>query len=588
MANLASPGGESSERGATDPLYDVPDRDPVRDAIVLRGIQTASDVAQAVPWPVWRVLTLAAALLTMLLSPNRRRIAWKSVRHVRGGRTSPPVRWWLGAQQVASHFRVVVATLRLGGTPDDWDQSFAIEGLDRIRPHLGQQGIIVVAPHAGPYTVIGLLARVWLRDTGFTGEFAVVARMFRPFRSGALMDWFVERYGRSGVEIIPVHADASAIAGRLRAVLENKGVVVLVVDEPTPTPSLPTRFFDSQIKLPIGPARLARATHSLIVPVTARWGRRHDLQIVIGEPIVPSRNPAETLGAIAAAIEGFVRANFAQWSMLTDLWLDPEPAAPPVPAGHAVADLHLHTPGSDGLCTVDEWLAAGDKAGLRVIAVTDHDHLATIRDWKLRGGDGRERVLPGVELTARGRAVHLGVLFPDAVPTRLPKPGTPLPDLVRWARAIPGAVVVLVHPLPGIWRWQLRRLADLGLLPDAIESRFPFVGGRTDAIERAARDHGLALLGGSDAHMAPGQVGHHVTVFPGETADDLVAAIRDRTTSAVTRPNDAAVPRRAYALQSLSSWLLPFRSLPGVESVRAALNARARAAAVGSPPGGEG
>ena len=88
--------------------------------------------------------------------------------------------------------------------------------------------------------------------------------------------------------------------------------------------------------------------------------------------------------------------------------------------------------------------------------------------------------------------------------------------------------------------------------------------------------------------MAPGQVGHHVTVFPGETADDLVAAIRDRTTSAVTRPNDAAVPRRAYALQSLSSWLLPFRSLPGVESVRAALNARARAAAVGSPPGGEG
>jgi len=191
--------------------------------------------------------------------------------------------------------------------------------------------------------------------------------------------------------------------------------------------------------------------------VMAAWGRGRDLRITIAEPIEPARSPVETLGQIGQAIERFVASNFDQWSMLTPVWVEPaaEPApkpesapALPTPPGYAAADLHLHTPGSDGLCAIDEWLAASDRAGVRVIAVTDHDHLATVAAWREATGEGRERVLPGVELTARGRIVHLGVLFPDALPTRLPKPGTPLPDLVRWARSIPGSVVILVHPLP--------------------------------------------------------------------------------------------------------------------------------------------
>ena len=97
------------------------------------------------------------------------------------------------------------------------------------------------------------------------------------------------------------------------------------------------------------------------------------------------------------------------------------------------------------------------------------------------------RILPGVELTARGRIVHLGVLFSQEIPEELPAPGTPLIELVRWARAIPGSLVVLVHPLPLLWRYQLRRLARAGALPDAIETRFPLVGWRSERLEQAAR-----------------------------------------------------------------------------------------------------
>jgi len=130
----------------------------------------------------------------------------------------------------------------------------------------------------------------------------------------------------------------------------------------------------------------------------------------------------------------------------------------------------------------------------------------------------------------------------------------------------------------------LRRLAAAGLLPDAIESRFPLVGWRRAAIERAAERYGLAVLGGTDAHMTPAQLGQHATLFPGETAADLVAAIRRRTTRAVSRPGPAApVPRAAYAWQSLYSWLLPFRRLPGAPALRRAFFARARRAAQDAP-----
>jgi hypothetical protein len=197
-------------------------------------------------------------------------------------------------------------------------------------------------------------------------------------------------------------------------------------------------------------------------------------------------------------------------------------------------------------------------------------------------------VIAGVELTARGRIVHLVVLFPETapadLPSVLPKPGTRLPELVRWARGIPGSVVVLVHPHPVLWKRQLAGLAAEGLLPDAIETRFPLVGWRSRALERAAARYRLATLGGSDAHLAPGQLGGHVTVFPGETVGDLVRAIRERRTRAVSSAAGAAVPAKVYAVQSLYSWLLPFRALPGVEPLRERLLARAREGAAAATP----
>ncbi len=551
------------------------------DALVLQTVLVLSWVAWAVPWPVWHATAFGLGSLAMGF--RWRGIVLANVRHARAGVPTPRVvAWYLGTQQIATHLRTVIGLLRAGARRPSASDRLTVDGLEKLRPFLGERGVIIVAPHAGPYPILGLMSIGWLRQLGFTKEVAIVARLFRPFRSGALMEWFVGRFARAGVEIVSVDEAPSRMARRLRQVLAERGIVVLLVDEPTPTPSAQVPFFDSTIKMPLGPARLARATGSVIVPCIVTFGRGGRVTFTIADSIEPRSEPEATLRLVGASLQALIDRHLDQWAMLTPVWAGPPSTALPAPPpGHAYADLHLHTTGSDGLCAIDDWRAAAARESIAVVAVTDHDHLPTVRDWRAEAGPGSAMVLPGVELTARGRAVHLGVLFPKVVPEVLPKPGRPLPELVRWARGVEGSVVVLVHPLPGLWRRQLRGLAREGLLPDGIETRFPFVGWRSPAIERAAAEYGLALLGGSDAHLLPGQLGQHATLFPGETVDDLVAAIRTRQTRAVTRPSAPKVPAAAYLWQGVYSWLLPWAGRPTVARARSGALARAQRAAWG-------
>jgi lauroyl/myristoyl acyltransferase len=548
------------------------------DRTVLAILNSLTRIAWVIPWPVWSALAFAGGFVSML--SQRRHVVLANVRHARAD--APPhriVAWYIGAEQIATHLRAVIATLRAGFRLPDTTNRLILEGIEDVRPHLGQRGVIIVAPHAGPYTMLGLMGRRWLADQGFNGELAIVARMFRPFRSGALMQWFMDYFTRAGITVIPVHEPPQIMAKRLKNVLENNGIVVLLVDEPTPTPSAVVPFFDSAIKMPLGPVRLARATGSVIVPTIASYEPGRMMKIRLAAPQSPDGPVKEEMHRLARTLETLVSENLNQWAMLTPIWIDEKPGTPSPPEGHSYADLHLHTRGSDGLLHAEEWIDAARDGAIRIIAVTDHDHIETVREWKRRDAEGTCHVIPGVELTARGRIVHLGVLFPEEVPSSLPRPGTPLLDLVRWARGVEGSIVVLVHPLPMLWRRQLRGMARAGLLPDAIESRFPFGGKRSATIERVAREYDLAVLGGSDAHLTPGQIGGHATIFPGETVDDLLSAVRGRHTRAVTLPRPVRIPRSVYVMQSVYSWLLPFRGMPGVPATRTELLRRARAAA---------
>lgn len=80
-------------------------------------------------------------------------------------------------------------------------------------------------------------------------------------------------------------------------------------------------------------------------------------------------------------------------------------------------DLHLHTTASDGRLAPPDLVRAAAAAGLRTIAVTDHDTVGGLAAARAAGAELGLRVIDGIEVTAveDGRDVHiLGYLFDSA------------------------------------------------------------------------------------------------------------------------------------------------------------------------------
>ncbi len=84
----------------------------------------------------------------------------------------------------------------------------------------------------------------------------------------------------------------------------------------------------------------------------------------------------------------------------------------------ATADLHLHTTFSDGRFTPSELVDAAALAGLRAIAVTDHDHTGGLVEARQRAERYRMEVLTGVEINTvwQDRELHvLGYCFDETL-----------------------------------------------------------------------------------------------------------------------------------------------------------------------------
>jgi 3',5'-nucleoside bisphosphate phosphatase len=79
-----------------------------------------------------------------------------------------------------------------------------------------------------------------------------------------------------------------------------------------------------------------------------------------------------------------------------------------------VIDLHLHTNVSDGRLAPSALVAACAEAGLRVIAVTDHDSSAGWEEAASAADRAGIEFVPGVEITSvlNGRDVHVLGYFP--------------------------------------------------------------------------------------------------------------------------------------------------------------------------------
>lgn len=199
------------------------------------------------------------------------------------------------------------------------------------------------------------------------------------------------------------------------------------------------------------------------------------------------------------------------------------------------ADLHLHTRASDGLVAARDLVDFVELAtNLDVIAITDHDETSAsldAREWAAHQGF-RIQVVPGVEVTTLDG--HLLALFIDERPPALRS----VQYTAEWVRTR-GGLCVAPHPFTR-WTHSLNRralseaiAANLITAVEVLNASLAGRGSRPHAL-RLARDHGLAQIGASDAHMAS-MVGLARTRFAGRTAEDLRRAIEGCATQAEGR-----------------------------------------------------
>ena len=201
--------------------------------------------------------------------------------------------------------------------------------------------------------------------------------------------------------------------------------------------------------------------------------------------------------------------------------------------GTGRADLQLHSDLGDGLAPPAAILDAAERAGLNVIALTDHDDIRgafILRDLAARRSSAVE-IVTGVEVTTRSG--HLLALWvEDEVPMF-----APLAQTIALIHAR-GGLAIAPHPLSyltfSIGERALRALhaASAECRIDGIELVNPSYAGRVRsrrASQLNAELLGAAETGSSDAHHAR-LVGTAWTDFPGATAIDLRRAILERTT----------------------------------------------------------
>jgi predicted metal-dependent phosphoesterase TrpH len=224
------------------------------------------------------------------------------------------------------------------------------------------------------------------------------------------------------------------------------------------------------------------------------------------------------------------------------------------------ADPHCHTFASDGMVTGRELVEAAVAAGLDLIAITDHDTMASVPDFEHPG----LTVVRGVEITTRAPAqAHILGWFLEKPVRR----GMSVEDTVA-AIHDQGGLAIIPHPFMPTYFASLQpdalsRLIDKHPV-DGIEMMSTVPTGRRrrqhlQAFYAANHERLGAAVGSSDSHFGGYDIGSVVTTYEG----DFRTAIANRTTRPVRLRKGNVPPAIALRQQWRALVELPLRRLRG-------------------------
>jgi predicted metal-dependent phosphoesterase TrpH len=232
---------------------------------------------------------------------------------------------------------------------------------------------------------------------------------------------------------------------------------------------------------------------------------------------------------------------------------------------NVLADPHCHTLASDGMVTPRQLVMAAKQAHLDLIAVTDHDTMASVRETQQRGEEEGLMVIAGQEITTRWPAqTHILAWFLKQPIRR----GMSIDDTVM-AIHDQGALAIIPHPFmptyfASIQPDMLQKLIDTQHI-DGIEMVFTApIGTRRrkqlDEFYAQNKERLGAAVGGSDCHFGVHDIGQAVTEFDA----DFMTALENRTTRPRRIKTDTSVPTALALRQQWRSLVdLPLRRLRG-------------------------
>ena len=196
-----------------------------------------------------------------------------------------------------------------------------------------------------------------------------------------------------------------------------------------------------------------------------------------------------------------------------------------------LADPHCHTTASDGMVTPAELVDAAIKAHIDLIAVTDHDTMASVKEVQQRGDAAGLIVVAGQEITTKWPAqTHVMGWFLEKPVKR----GLSLEDSVAAIHEQNG-LAIIPHPFMPVYfgsiqPGMLQRLLERHHV-DGIEMMFTVpIGARRrrllDKFYARNSDRLGAPIGGSDCHFGAHDIGQMLTAYEG----DFRTAIQLRAT----------------------------------------------------------
>lgn len=199
-----------------------------------------------------------------------------------------------------------------------------------------------------------------------------------------------------------------------------------------------------------------------------------------------------------------------------------------------LADLHIHSIYSyDGTASVPAVLRRAKQLGLDVIAITDHDEIAgSLKAMELASTYGVE-VIPGIEITTAD-----GDLLAFNITEKVP-PHLPVQETILRVGAL-GGFCIAPHPMAG--GMGMKSLSALSIIralrnPKVAKILIGIEAHNATSIDKLSNQSArllagrlpIAKVGDSDAHILSA-IGLGSTEFPGSTAEDLIAALRNKET----------------------------------------------------------